>query len=193
MKYIRNKKILTIIFSAIILACIAAAGVTFAVLSMKTAGTTNTFKKGVVNISVDESRNEDYTEKKSIKVKNNGNTGVYVRVKLVSYWAGDDGEGNYYAIGKESEPIDQSCLNLTDWYYDSVNDTYYCKKPVGNSASSPDLIKSGKTLKLAIDEFGNRQVIEVLAQAVQASPSDAVEDVWNVTLDDSGAITGIKG
>ena len=94
-----NKKILLAVFGFILLIslvnpCIA--------IMMKKTEVTETFQKGIVSCAVHESLDKNKIsqtdakifgdEVSKITVENTGNVGVYIRVKLISYWENSDGK-----------------------------------------------------------------------------------------------------
>ena len=59
---------------------------------------------------------------------------------------------------------------------------------VDPSATTPNLLASGKTITLATDG-DYYQVIEIFAEAIQGAPANAVTSSRGVTLDSNGNIT----
>ena len=51
----------------------------------------------------------------------------------------------------------------------------------------------GITLVKYTDADGGRQVIEVIAEAIQSVPTSVVADNWNVTVDANGVISAPSG
>ena len=72
---------------------------------------------------------------------------------------------------------------------------YYYNKPVAPDAKpANDLIgSSGIALKEYTDADGGRQVIEVIAEAIQSVPTSVVADNWNVTVHANGVISAPSG
>ena len=68
---------------------------------------------------------------------------------------------------------------------------YYYKNPVAPDATPvTDLIgKDGITLVEYNDADGGKQVIEVIAEAIQSVPTDVVKNKWNVTVNADGTIS----
>ena len=65
---------------------------------------------------------------------------------------------------------------------------YYYNKPVApGDTPATDLI-GDKGIKLVeyIDADGGKQVIEVIAEAIQSVPTSVVEQMWNVKVDADG-------
>ncbi len=120
------------------------------------------------------------TVKNSVTVENTGNIDAYIRVRLVSYYVNEDGD-----------PIGESCevpafvANSAYWAADTANDTYYYKTAIAPGVQTENLVASGSTIALTSKTVGAEtvyQVVEVLAEAVQSEPDDAVSAVWNVTV-----------
>lgn len=136
--------------------------------------------------------------KSSITVKNTGNTDAYIRVRLVIHW--EDSKGNVVSRDVDFSKI--AIVNRNDWLADSSEFTYYYKKPVAADALTGELL--GKNIELYakvedVDENGVTvkyyyyPVIEVVAEAIQALPTNAVVESWGVTLDENGNITAVTG
>lgn len=117
----------------------------------------------------------------SITLQNTGEVEVYLRLRLVTYWVDSSGDRVY----KQSESLDDISYDENYWVKDG--DTFYYKSPVAADGVTENLLTSSITLKT---EGDYTQVIEVVAEAIQASPGTAVTSAWGVTLDDSGNITG---
>ncbi len=126
----------------------------------------------------------DGTDKTSVTVKNNASVPVYIRVRLVSYWQTPSGN----IAGRTSVTPSLDEVLGPGWLADTDNNTYYCVAAVNVGASTPDLIKIGSSIHLETDADGYIQVVEILAEAIQAEPAAAVEEAWGVTLDENGNI-----
>jgi len=122
--------------------------------------------------------------KSSITVTNTGNIPAYVRVRLVTYWV--DGEGNVAPLASPSLTVS---VDESKWLTGS-NNTFYYKTPVASEAQTSDLLNGG-SIKLKTEE-GYAQVVDVFAEAIQADPTKAVEESWNVTISVANEITGEK-
>lgn len=117
----------------------------------------------------------------SIALKNTGAVTAYLRLRLVTYWV-DRSSGD--RVYKQSESLDDISYDENYWVKDG--DTFYYKSPVATKGVTENLLTSSITLKT---EGDYTQVIEVVAEAIQASPGTAVTSAWGVTLED-GNITG---
>ena len=158
----------------ILIICLAVGG-TVAFIVTQTQAVKNTFTPADVKVDIQE--DFDGRVKKNVNVKNTGDTDAYIRVKLVTYMA--DSEGNPIA---ENASI-PSFVPGSDWSYCESDDTYYYGKPVAPNGKTSDLIgNDGITLK-------EGQVVEVLAEGIQAMPKQVVIDAWGVIVDSNGSIS----
>lgn len=150
-----------------------AVGTTFALLQAKTEPVTNTFTAAKSDIKID----EDVTggQKKSIVVKNTGTAVSYVRVKLVMNWVSEDGK----TISGEPVNIDVK-YDMTKWF--EQGGIYYYKMPVAaNDGVTTNLLTDPITQQNAPE--GYHLEVTVLAESIQAAPSKAVTESWNVQVD----------
>lgn len=153
-------KSVIIVLSIILVVCIGA-GATLAFFANSTGPVINTFQSGTVGAEIDEDISGN--TKNSITVKNTGSVPIYVRVRLVSYF--EDGSDNVL-------PQDSPSVSFTpgeNWEYN--NGYYYYKLPVGAGDDTANLLAENLTMI-------SGQVIEVLADTVQATPIDAIKEVW---------------
>ena len=121
--------------------------------------------------------------KKDVTAKNTSNIDAYLRIKLVSYRVNTDGE----RIG--GTVVIPNFTPGSGWF--EQDGFYYYHKPVApGEIPEVNLIgDSGITLVTYTDADGGKQVIEVIAEAIQAKPTSVVADQWNVTVNDSGTIS----
>ena len=140
------------------------------------------------------------TSKTSVMVENTGDTDVYVRVRVVTYW--EDSKGNPVARTSPenkfgTDPGDWQ-YNEDAWIYDKGNQTFYYKASVGVGQTTNDLLPADSKITLKVEEapqgnvtFTYHQVVEFIAEVIQSSPDDAVKEAWGVTLD-GNQITGFN-
>lgn len=153
-------KTLIVVLSIILVVCIGA-GATLAFFANSTGPIINTFQSGSAGAEIYEEKTN--TAKTCIQVKNTGDSPVYVRVRLVSYF--EDDFGNVL-------PQDSPVVSFTrgeNW--EQIGSYYYYKLPVGAGGFTSDLLGTDVTMSAG-------QVIEVLADTVQATPKDAIKNVW---------------
>lgn len=175
------RKSVKLVLSLLMILCITVGG-TLAYLSVQTGPVVNTFTPSHVSCNVV----EDYKNntKKSIQVENTSDIKAFIRVKLVTYRVNISGK---HIGGVAVDPVFKCGEG---WF--KASGYYYYKYPVEPHNSSNDYL----TKNLLADEIslsgnyadadGGKQVIEVMAEAIQAMPSSAVTQVWNIPVDDDG-------
>lgn len=155
-----------------------AVGTTVALLVAHTNAVTNTFTAAKSEITIEE--NTDDGSKSEIYVKNVGTATSYVRVKLVMNWVSEDGK----TISGEPVNIDVNYDN-TKWF--EQGGIYYYTKPVGPKDSTANLLKDPITQTNAPE--GYHLEVTVLAESIQAAPSEAVTNAWGVKVDADSNLT----
>lgn len=164
-----------LLISLLVILTVTVSG-TLAFLVTHTEGVTNTFTPSQVSCEVRE--NFDGTTKSSVNVTNNSDIDAYIRVKLVTYRVNTDGDH----IGGTAEI--PAFTPGTGWA--EHGDYYYYKKPVA-PGKKPEaaLIDSITLVGSYSDADGGKQVIEVMAEAIQAKGvaadgTKAVVKAWGV-------------
>ena len=163
-----------------------------AVLLTATVGSTaaveNNFVPGKVACQVleDFGKGSGTYVKRNVRVKNTGNTDAYIRVLLVFTWKDDAGnifsnkprEGNDYQIVMD---------DLTNWIMQKSDAGlyFYYKKPVAPDAETSKLIESLRQIAgVTGPENGKYKLsVDILADAVQANPPQAVAESWGVAVE----------
>ena len=174
----KNKRIILIIMICMFtLALVSTPVVAYMIKQTTTAE--NTFTPASVNCTVNEAFADN--EKTSITVTNLGNIDAYIRVRLVTYMT--DGAGNVTTATPPSVDLTLGDNLGNNWIKDEDSNTYYYKDAVAPSATTGNLLKTQISL-------ADGQVVVVLAEAIQANPSNAVESAWGVTITE-GKITAV--
>lgn len=177
-----TKRLSTLLLSVILVVTIAVGG-TVAYLVTQDAPITNTFTPSHVTCKVDE--NFDGKTKTNVNVINTGDTEAYIRVKLVTYRVNAAGQhiGGTATI-PEFDPG-------TNWF--EYGGYYYYTLPVkpGEHPTS-DLISSITLKDSYTDADGGKQVIEVMAEAIQSAPAEAIGKSWGVTISE-GSVAAYTG
>jgi len=172
-KHILNK-IQLLIFSLLVITTVTVGG-TVAYLTTKTESVVNTFKPSQVSCSVDEVFKNNV--KKKVNVTNESDIDAYIRVKLVTYRVNE--AGNHIG-GEATVPPFTPGTNwkLHGGYY------YYTLPVAPGEKPDFDLIdENGIELRGSYDDAdGGKQVIEVMAEAIQSEPAKAVGEAWGVTI-----------
>ncbi len=149
---------------------LATVGGTLAWLATSTAPIENVFTPSTVTVEVEE--DFDGTVKKNVTAKNTGDIDAYIRIKLVSYRVNEDGDRIGGTVVIPAFTLGAGWVESGDFYY-------YTKPVAPGKTPAADLIgDDGITFEPYTDADGGMPVIEVLAEAIQAVPADAVENAW---------------
>ena len=181
-----NKRIGILILSLLLIAA-AAIGGTMAYLTAETPQVKNTFTPAEVTTEITE--DFDGYVKKKVNVVNKGDIAAYIRVKLVTYRVNEEEK----PIGGAAE-IPEFTLG-TNWV--EHEGYYYYTLPVDPSATTLNLIADGSKITLEdyrndpTDPDGGKQVIEVMAEAIQSEPAEAVADAWGVIIE-NGVVSSVS-
>lgn len=144
----------------------------------------NTFTIAELNVEIDESF--DKKIKKDVTVKNTGDVPAYIRAAVVVCWK--DNSGNVLpdtpALGTDYTMTMGSSWTLGDDGY------WYCTAPVAAKSTSPVLIVRCEPTAVAADKH---LCVDILAQGVQAEPSEAVSTLWGASVDGDGKLTPAVG
>lgn len=172
-----SRKVIVLAIAVVLLLSATVTG-TLMYLVSKTEAVTNTFEPATVTCEVQEDFNG--TVKKNVTVKNTSNIDAYLRVKLVTYRVNDKGE----RIGGTATIPN---FALGDGWFEKDGFYYYKSPVVPDATPGTDLIgDNGITLVEYTDADGGRQVIEVIAEAIQSVPTTVVAEKWGVTVDTDG-------
>ena len=177
----RSKKTGTLFLSLLLVATMVVGG-TLAYLFTNTEPVENIFTPSYVSCSVREEFNG--TTKSNVNVRNDSDINAYIRVKLVTYRVN---AANQHIGGIADLPtftLGAGWVKHTDGYY-------YYTQPVAPGASPAANLTDSMTLTgVYNDADGGKQVVEVMAEAIQSVPTSAVVSAWNVdpsTLSTTGA------
>lgn len=178
-RILKTRKSKVLLLSILFLFSMAIGG-TIAYLLTSTQPVQNTFTPSHVTCSVTEDFNG--TTKSNVNVQNTGDTDAYIRVKLVTYRVNDQGQH----IGGTAE-IPNFTLG-SGWV--KFGDYYYYTKPVKPTEfpATPLIDESGISLTTYSDADGGKQAIDVMAEAIQSKPADAVGASWGVKISE-GSVT----
>lgn len=161
---LNGKRSLAALIALVLIICVAVGG-TIAYIVTQTDKVENKFTPADVQIAIKEAFNG--TDKSSITVENVNdakNVPCYIRVKLVSNMQEDGNVTGSAAI---------NAFELNNKWFKGNDGCYYYKDVVNVGASTANLLAEGSTIKLTTG-----QVVEVLAEGIQATPIDAVKAAW---------------
>lgn len=165
----RRSKKTGMLFLSLLLVIGMVVGGTVAWLSTKSASITNTFLLSHVSCSVTEEFNG--TTKSNVNVINTGDIDAYIRVKLVSYRTNDAGDH----IGGTAELPEFKLGDNWVWY----DGYYYYTLPVAAGGTPNTNLTDSMTLTGSYnDTDGGKQAIDVMAEAIQSVPENAVKAAW---------------
>lgn len=167
---LRTGRLTTMVIATVLLLALAIGG-TLAWLSTKDDPIQNKFLPTKVTCEVTEKFNGTTGEKTKVNVKNTGTIDAFIRVKLVTYRTNDRGQ---HIGGTASLPA----FTLgTGWVM--YGDYYYYTKPVApNQKPETNLTDSMTLIGSYLDTDGGKQAVDVMAEAIQSVPEDAVKAAW---------------
>ena len=180
----RTRRLNALLLSMVLLVTVAIGG-TLAYLVTQDEPITNTFTPSFVTCKVTETFDEDSGEKKEVNVQNTGDTDAYIRVRLVTYRTNAAGQ---HIGGTATIP---EFTPGTNWV--KYGDYYYYTLPVKPTEKpTTDLISSSITLtQNYADSDGGNQAIDVMAEAIQSGPAEAVGTAWGVSIS-QGSVTAYQ-
>lgn len=168
-----HKGRLTAMAIATVMLLALAIGGTVAWLSTKGDPIINTFNPSKVACEVTENFNGEV--KSNVNVKNTGDTEAYIRVKLVTYRTNDRGQ---HIGGTASIPAFTLGIGWVKY-----GDYYYYTKPVApNQKPETNLTNSMTLIGSYLDTDGGKQAVDVMAEAIQSVPAQAVGQAWGVSI-----------
>ena len=179
----RTRRLNALLLSMVLLVTVAIGG-TLAYLVTQDEPITNTFTPSFVTCKVTETFDEDSGEKKEVNVQNTGDTDAYIRVRLVTYRTNAAGR---HIGGTATIP---EFTPGTNWV--KYGDYYYYTLPVKPSKKpTTDLISSITLTQNYADSDGGNQAIDVMAEAIQSGPAEAVGTAWGVSIS-QGSVTAYQ-
>lgn len=163
----------------------AAVGGTMAWLSTKTQDLTNTFEPAKVTCKVVEPGwvNGTSTTKRNVSIQNTGTTDAYIRAMIVANWCTADSK-----VVKTATPTYEG-LPGSDWV--EHDGFYYYTKPVAPNQTTGNLFTSC-TPGTDKPEGADHLEVNIICQAVQSTPANAVTEAWGVTIS-NGSVSSASG
>ena len=178
----------TIVFFSVLVLLAAAAMGTLALIQVNTGTVSNTFVPPNVNISINENKTQDL--KSDITFTNTGDTEVYIRAALVIYWQ-DTIDGELVTVAKPEGASVTVGDPAGGWF--RVGDIFYYSLPVAPGGQTA--VMNGENRVTGIPDGSTAScIIDVRAEAIQASPADAVEAAWqDVDVAGTGLVAAAAG
>ena len=182
------KRSLVLVVSVLVL-LLAVAGGTLAWLTAQTDGVVNTFTPAQVSCEVTEDFNG--TIKSNVNVTNKSDISAYIRVKLVTYRVNDAGQ---HIGGTATIPTfepGEGWVKYGEYYYYTLPVAPKGPGALDNLPKTPLIGGTGiKLVNSYNDADGGKQVVEVMAEAIQSVPEAAVKDAWGTgfSIDANGKL-----
>ena len=178
------KRSLVLVVSVLVL-LLAVAGGTLAWLTAQDS-VNNTFTPAHVTCTVEEKF--DGATKENVSIKNTSDIPAYIRAYIVVTWK--DADGNVYGQ-KPVEGADYKMSINTNKGWTQKDGYWYCNTAVASGGFTPVLIDSCTSNNSAPDD-NYKLSVEIIAEAIQSSPAEAVGTAWGVTISE-GSVTAYSG
>lgn len=176
-----RKRLWTGIALALALCCVVS-GITLAYIFTNTAEVKNEFVPAEVSCEVVETF--DGETKSDVTIKNTGKTDSYIRAAIVVTWMSED--GTQVSATKPIAGTDYSVTFASGTAWEASADGFwYFKNPVAVGATTDVLIESCTCLVTPPEGF--YLSVEIVASAIQASPTTVVTTNW------SSGVSGVNG
>lgn len=159
-----------ILLAAVIVLLAGAVGGTWASLVAQSEPVQNNFTYAHVSCTVEETF--DGTTKSNVRIQNTGDIPAYIRARIVVTWK--DTSGNVSAAVPVKDTDYTITFNGEKWT--QQGDYWYCKTAVDATKFTPVLITECKKTGTAPD--GYDLSVEILADAIQSEPANAVKEAW---------------
>lgn len=174
-----TNKAAVLLLSMILLIGIAV-GTTVAFLVARTEPMKSTFEYAKVSCEVTGS-------KENVQIKNTGNTAAYIRATYVVTWRDADGKVAVSVPGGYSYTLTE---NLSNNWKKGTDGYFYYTSPVAPGNSTLDSLPTCNVTYPDNPEY--TLSVEILAEAIQSEPAEAVQQAWGATIVD-GKLTPALG
>ena len=164
-----------VLLTAAVLLIGTVVGSTVAYLITQTDAVENTFEYAKVSCEVKEDFNGGNT-KKNVQITNTGSTDAYIRATYVVNWL--DSNGNIAASVPEEYRYDLT-ENPGGKWTKGADGYFYYLTPVAPGGSTPGSLLNCTVTRPENPEY--RLSVEILATAIQSTPTKAVTEAWGVT------------
>lgn len=195
----KHKTKYTALLVCLLLAVAIAVSGTIAYIFTSSDPVINTFTPVTPEIKIPEEMKE--TVKQNATVQNTGDVDSYLRAKIVVTWQNKDGEV-YREVPKLG--TEYTMTNGTNWALHKDGYYYYKKvaapgqpaeiKNADGSITYGDGVTENDMLIIRAEVIGEAPAegytlhIEILGQAIQAEPIEAVKEAWRVNITSEGYV-----
>ena len=183
----KSKKTLTLLVALLVIFTVSV-GSTLAFLITQTDSVVNTFTPGEIKGDVIETFNGETKEDVKISIDSDSDVSAYVRALVVVSW--QDADGNVYGQ-KPVAGVDYTItMGTSSNWFEGANGYYYYSEPLGADLdTTTDVLIKSCTQKQACENPKYKLNVDVIAEAIQAEPVDAVKEAWGVTVNSNGTIS----
>lgn len=161
-----------ILLAAVIVLLAGAVGGTWAFLVAQSEPVQNNFTYAHVSCRIDEKFENGV--KSDVKIQNTGDIPAYIRARIVVTWKNENGNVSAVPVKNTDYTI---AFNETDWT--QQGDYWYCKTAVDAKDFTPVLITKCEKTGNAPKDYDLS--VEILADAIQSEPANAVMEAWGYT------------
>lgn len=159
----------------------AAVGGTMAWLSTQTQDLTNTFVPAKVTCAVVEDFT-DKTTKKDVRIQNTGTTDAYIRAMIVANWCTAKDANGKTKVVAPYEVNASNFIGLSENGWVEHDGFYYYTLPVAPGQTTGNLFASCTPNNAEKPEGADHLEVNIICQAVQSTPANAVTEAWGVTI-----------
>lgn len=159
-----------VLLLSMILLIVIAVGTTVAFLVARTEPMKSTFEYAKVSCEVTGS-------KENVQIKNTGNTAAYIRATYVVTWRDAYGKVAVSVPGGYSYTLTE---NLSNNWKKGTDGYFYYTSPVAPGNSTLDSLPTCNVTYPDNPEY--TLSVEILAEAIQSEPAEAVQQAWGATL-----------
>lgn len=164
-----------ILLAAVIVLLAGAVGGTWAFLVAQSESVQNNFTYAHVSCTINEEF--DGTTKSNVKIQNTGDIPAYVRARIVVTWK--DAKGNVSSTVPVKNTDYTIAFNENEKDWTQQGDYWYCKTAVDAGEETPVLITKCEKKGNAPKDYDLS--VEILADAIQSEPANAVKEAWGYT------------
>lgn len=170
-----NRSFVLLVSCLILLSGIAGS---LAYLITNTTPVANTFTPGRVSCAVIEPgwENRKSTVKENVTVENTGNTDAFIRAAIVATWV--DEAGN---ISATPVAADDYTLTIGTGWTQYSDGYYYYNASVAPGGETSVLVTTASAVE-GKAPAGYTLCIEILADAIQSAPAEAIGQSWGVRI-----------
>lgn len=167
----RNKKLILGVLLSLCIIAGTATGV-YAYLMAATETLTNEFVPATLSCAVKEDVSDGI--KQDIRVKNTGNIDAYIRAVVVVTFVSEEGKVSATA---PKEDVDYDITWNNEGWAKGTDGYWYYRMSVRPEKETTPIIEVISELS---SPDGFRLNVQVIASAIQSTPSTAIEDAWGI-------------